>query len=509
MSMYGFDYLALLPLIITGGTSVVVLVGIAVRRSHQTAALITLAGFCAAFGTLWTVDSIVPREVTPLFIVDRYGVFYIGLMLAAAIFVTLLSYEYLQRQPGRHEEYYVLLLLSALGAETLVTSSHFASFFLGLELLSVSLYALTAYLRRRTLPLEAGIKYLILAASSAAFLLFGMALIYSQTGSMNIGQIADYFANSSGYASPIVSTATALFITGIGFKLGVVPFHLWTPDIYEGAPAPIAAWIATASKGSIFALLVRYFYGSWWHHWSGTYIVFTIIAIASMFAGNILALLQSNVKRVLAYSSIAHLGYLLVAFQAATRELAIEAVTFYLVAYFITILGAFGVITVLSPAGRDADAIDDYRGLFWRRPGLALIFTAMLLSLAGIPLTAGFIGKFYILAAGTSSNIWTLVLVLIATSVIGLCYYLRIVVALYGSPEPAQLAAEPERGSVAHEPAGAGSAAFVAPAAVPPLFAVSLGSQTILWFLAALLVWFGVYPEQLLELIRSAASRLG
>lgn len=485
--MHGRDYLAILPLIITGGTSILVLIGIAIRRSHQLAALITLAGLCAAFATLWNVAAIVPRQVTPLLVVDRYGIFYVGLMLGAAIFVTLISYEYLDRQPGFHEEYYVLLLLSALGAETIVISSHFASFFLGLELLSVSLYALAAYLRGRALPLEAGLKYLILAASSAAFLLFGMALIYSQTGSMEIGQIAAFFAQGRAFSPLIVSTATALFITGIGFKLGIVPFHIWTPDIYEGAPAPVTAWVATASKGSIFALLVRYFYGSWWHHWSGTYIVFTILAIASMFAGNILALLQSNVKRVLAYSSIAHLGYLLVAFQAATQALAVEAVTFYLVAYFITTLGAFGVITMLSPTGRDADSIDDYRGLFWRRPALALIFTAMLMSLAGIPLTAGFIGKFYILAAGTSSNIWTLVLVLIATSVIGLYYYLRIVVALYATPETTNAAAVP----------------------VAQVFPISFESQSILWLLTALLIWLGVYPEQLLELIRSVVTRMG
>lgn len=482
MNMHGPDYLAILPLIITAGTSIVVLIAIAIRRSHQLAALITLAGLSAAFATLWAVDSAMPRQVTPLLMVDRYGVFYIGLTLAAAIFVTLMSYEYLERQPGYHEEYYTLLLLSALGAEAIVISNHFASFFLGLELLSVSLYALAAYLRGRALPLEAGIKYLILAASSAAFLLFGMALIYSQTGTMDIGQIAQFFARGQAYSHLVVSTATALFITGIGFKLGVVPFHIWTPDVYEGVPAPVTAWVATASKGSIFALLVRYFWGSWWHHWSGTYIVFTIIAIASMFAGNILALLQTNIKRVLAYSSIAHLGYLLVAFQAATQGLAVEAVTFYLVAYFITTLGAFGVVTVLSPTGRDADSIDDYRGLFWRRPTLAVIFTAMLLSLAGIPLTAGFIGKFYILAAGTSSNIWVPVLVLIATSVIGLYYYLRIVVALYATPEAA---------------AGAGQQGSQ--------LSISVESQSILWLLTVLLIWFGVYPEQLLELIRSVA----
>lgn len=482
--MHGADYAAILPVIVVAGTSVAVLIGITIRRSHEVAVLITIAGLGAAFGTLWTAYSVVPRQVTPLLIIDRYGVLYMGMMLAAAIFVVLLSYGYLERQPGLHEEFYVLLLLSTLGTEVLVISSHFASFFLALELLSVSLYALNAYLRGRALAVEAGLKYLILAASSAAFLLFGMALLYSQTGTMNITQMAMDFASSNRDSGPIVSAAIALVITGIGFKLGVVPFHLWTPDIYEGAPAPVTAWIATASKGSMLALLVRYFYGSWAQEWHGAYIVLSIIAIVSMFAGNILALMQRNVKRILAYSSIAHLGYLLVAFQAAPQNLAVEAVTFYLVAYFTTTLGAFGVVTALSDGDRDAESIDDYRGLFWRRPALALIFTAMLFSLAGIPLTAGFIGKFYILAAGASAGLWTLVLVLIVTSVIGLFYYLRIVVALYAVPETPAVP-------------------------VTKLGPLSWGSQPVLWLLTILLVWFGVYPEQLLELIRSATSKVG
>jgi NADH-quinone oxidoreductase subunit N len=482
MSMRGPDFVAILPLIVVAGTSVLVMIGIAVRRNQLVSMLLTVAGLGAAFGTLWPASSVAPRQVTPLLIVDGYGIFYIGLMLASTIIAALLAYGYLKRQQDQNEEFYILLLLGTLGAEALVISDHFASFFLGLELLSVSLYALSAYLRVRALPLEAAIKYLILAASSAAFLLFGMALLYSQTGSMSLGETAARLANPSGISSVYVSAALALFITGIGFKLGVVPFHLWTPDIYEGAPAPVAAWIATASKGSMFALLLRYFYASWAQHWGGAYIVFSIIAIASMFAGNILALLQTNVKRILAYSSIAHLGYLLVAFQAS-GSLAVEAVTFYLVAYFITTLGAFGVVTVVSSSERDADSIDDYRGLFWRRPALCLMFTAMLLSLAGIPLTAGFIGKFYIVAVASSAGIWALVLILVVTSVIGLFYYLRIVVALF-------------------EPAARTTAAPAGPAAI------SFASQGVLWLLTILLIWFGVYPEQILELIRSATSKL-
>jgi NADH-quinone oxidoreductase subunit N len=229
------------------------------------------------------------------------------------------------------------------------------------------------------------------------------------------------------------------------------------------------------SKGAMFALLLRFFHGE---QPAAVTLVFTIIAIASMFAGNLLALLQNNVKRILAYSSIAHLGYMLVAFLAGNQAGA-EAVTFYLVAYFVTTLGAFGIVTLLSPAEREADSIEDYRGLFWRRPVLAGVFTAMLFSLAGIPLTAGFIGKFFIVAAGASAAAWSLIIVLVVTSAIGLYYYLRIVVALF-SP----------------------AAETPAPVSLAPAGAVMLAVLT------GLLIWLGVYPGPLLDLIHRAAATL-
>jgi NADH-quinone oxidoreductase subunit N len=235
----------------------------------------------------------------------------------------------------------------------------------------------------------------------------------------------------------------------------------------------VTAFIATVSKGAMFALLLRYFYRSGALGNRRILAVLVILAIASMLAGNLLALLQNNVKRILAYSSIAHMGYLLVAFLAG-GELAVEAVTFYLVAYFVTTLGAFGVIGVLSEAGHEADRLQDYRGLFWRRPALAGVFTLMLLSLAGIPVTAGFIGKFYVVAAGASSAIWALVIILVVSSTIGLYYYLRLVAVLYAPPLPPSL---------------------VAPRLSP-------GGGVVLGAMAGLLVWFGVYPEPLLRLIR-------
>src|SRR3546814_660613 len=309
-------------------------------------------------------------------------------------------------------------------------------------------------LRRRERSDEAGIKYLIMAAFSSAFLLFGMALIYARTGSMSFSGIGEALANS-GRITPLLLAGFGMMIVGIGFKLAVVPFHMWTADVYEGAPAPVTAFIATVSKGGMVILLLRFFTEANAFRYPTLMVIFTVIAIISMFAGNLLALLQQNVKRLLAYSSIAHLGYLLVAFIAAgagsvpatgatdggtgtaqasgtmAAQTGMEAVIFYLVAYFITTLGAFGVLTVLSDPVRDAEQLDDYRGLMWQRPRLALVFTAMLISLAGIPLTAGFIGKFYVAAAGIHAGLWLLVILLVVNSVIGLFYYLRLIVIMF------------------------------------------------------------------------------
>lgn len=483
--MSGADWIALLPLIVVSGTVLVTMASIAVHRSHPLTLSLTLAGLALSLVSLWPAAGIAPRQITPLLVIDKYALFYLGLIAAATAAVALLSYDYFERCNERPEEMYVLLVLATLGSQVLVCSTHFASFFLGLEILSVSLYTLIAYLHTRRLPLEAGIKYLILAASSAAFLLFGMALIYAELGTMSFAGVAAGLAAADGLQPGVLLPAAALIITGIGFKLGVVPFHLWTPDVFEGGPAPVTAFIATVSKGAMFALLLRFFYGNDGYRAPALYLVFTIVAVASMLAGNLLALRQNNVKRILAYSSIAHFGYLLVAFLAA-GAFAMQAVAFYLVAYFITTLGAFGVIALLSDGEHDADDLDQYRGLFWRRPVLATVFTLMILSLAGIPVTAGFLGKFYIIAAGASASAWSLIIILAVTSVIGLFYYLRIVIALFSElPRPEA----PARPATSSRPWGLAGGTLVV--------------------LALLLVWIGVYPGPVLDLIRAAVSGSG
>ena len=477
--------LPLLPLLVLSGTAVGVLLGIALVRRHVLAAAGSAGGLALAFAVIPVASAFSPGRVTVLLLLDRFAYFYMGLVLAASLAVSLLSYGYLEKRRGNREEFYVLLLLATLGAAVLTAGSHFASFFLGLELLSVSLYALIAYSRAGdSRPVEAGLKYLVLAGASSAFLLFGMALLYARFGEMEFARIGASIAAAGEVRDPYLLAGTAMILTGVGFKLAVVPFHMWTPDVYEGAPAPVSAFVATVSKGAVFALLLRYALVSGTTGSAPVAKVVGLIAVASMLAGNLLALLQNNVKRILAYSSIAHMGYLLVAFLAG-GPLAGEAATFYLVAYFVTTLGAFGVVAVCSGDDRDAETIADYRGMFWRRPWLAGAFTIALFSLAGIPLTAGFLGKFHVVAAGVRSEAIAPVLVLAAGSAMGLYYYLRIIVAMY--------AREPEGDGASSRPDGA-------PVSVP--------GGIVLAVLTLLLVVLGAFPSPWIRLIRAAVASL-
>ncbi len=473
------DFLALLPLLILTGTSVVAMLAIALRRSHFATALLTITGLAAALAAVGPAISgggrVIMTGGTSILVMDRYAMFYIALIVTAALIVAMLSYDYFRKRPGHAEEYYVLLAIATMGSAVMVASNHLVSFFLGLEILSVSLYSLIAYERERRNAIEAGIKYLVLAGASSAFLLFGMALVYADTGTMSLARLAA--ASAAGELHGIVVLAgLGMIIIGAGFKLALAPFHLWTPDVYEGAPAPVTAFVATVSKGAMFALVLRYFAGLNLQDYPVLVAVFSLLAVASMLAGNLLALRQHNVKRILAYSSIAHLGYIVVAFVASGR-LAVAAVSYYLVAYFVTSLGAFGVVSYLSTAERDADDMEDYRGLAWRRPAVAALMTAMLLSLAGIPLTAGFVGKFYVLAAGVNSGLWALAGVLVIGSTIGLFYYLRIVAMMY---RPAAAAASGGRW---------------------PLLACAALAATLIAMLM-----LGIYPSPMIEAIGALAA---
>lgn len=504
------DLLTISPLIVLTLAPVIVMLSAAFHRSHGLALGLTLAGLATATGTLFVAASQHQRQVTPLLLLDDYALFFIGLLAVATALVAVLSWGYLQQRRVRPEEYYVLLLTATLGGATLVASTHFASFFLGLEILSVSLYTLIAYPIYARRLVEAAVKYLVLAGSTSAFLVFGMAIVYVDTGVMTVSGLAPYLGLDPSGSHVVTAIGLVLLLVGVGFKLALVPFHLWTPDVYEGAPAPVTAYIATVSKGAVFALLLRYLHGVSLSPDSGLFLIFAGIAISSMLAGNLLALRQDNVKRMLAYSSIAHLGYLLVAFLATER--AGTAVTFYLVVYFATTLAAFGVVTALSTCMREAEWIEDYRGLARSQRWTASAFTIALFSLAGMPLTMGFIGKLYLITAGAGSALWALVIALVVTSAIGLYYYSRVIITMWVS--------EPEKETRGND-LGADMRTNPLLRELMSTFlhgvptdqrpdgpVVGRPAGVVLAGLTVFLLVFGVYPEPLIRLIEHAVATL-
>lgn len=429
------DINALLPEIVLAAGAVIVMLMIAVSRNHVLSNILTQLTFFISFLFLISNPG-EPQLSTNLFVADALGKFLSGLILCSAFVITLFSFPYFNIQKEVKEEYYILLILATLGSVCMTISSHFITFVLSLEILSVSLFGLIGYLRHESTSLEAGIKYLVLAAVATSFILFGFALIYTKTGEMSLGGLGAGFNTGVFDFSYLILAGLALTIVGFGFKMALVPFHFWTPDIYSAAPAPVAAFVATISKGAAFVFLLRLFYSIGGLAFGSVWVAFAVIATASMFIGNWLGLRQQNLKRLIAYSSISHLGYLMVGFLSYSIA-GIRASAFYLVIYFTSILAAFGLITYLTGKRGEPVMIQDYRGLFWKKPWLAAFFTLILLSLAGIPFTAGFMGKFYVLASGMSTGRIFLLLALVISNTIGLFYYLRVVAVMLVREEPA------------------------------------------------------------------------
>ena len=491
--------LALSPILIVSATSVIVMLTIAIKRHHAFVASISLAGLVLALASTAAAShaTAAPCSISPLLIIDPFARFYIAMILIAALAATAFSHSYLARYRGRREEMYLLLLLSTLGGMVMVASEHFASFFVGLELLSMPMYGMSAYLVKDRSSLEAGMKYLVLSAVASAFIVFGMALIYSQTGTMAFADIGARLAGLTG-SGQIAMLGAALILIGLGFKLSLAPFHLWTPDVYQGAPAPVASFLATALKIAVFALLLRYVVATHATRDAALVNTLSLLAILSIVAGNILALRQSNLKRLLAYSAIAHFGYVLVAL-IASGPLATEAVGVYLLTYSITTLAAFGVISLVSaPLDHEPQALSDYRGLFWQYPGLAAILTLALLSLAGVPLTAGFLGKFYVLGAGVEKRQWLLLGAIVTGSAVGLYFYLRAMIQLYLRPTSAPVFTDAPTAPPA-------AAASRAPAPFPGLLWARGAGGGMLMMLLLLMLALGLYPTPFVDLAHGAA----
>ena len=441
---------ALLPYFVLSGGIVLLLLLVAWLRSEAVAFGGALAVLLASLAALPTALDAGDQLVDGIVRIDGFALFFFALFAVAAIVTEIFAFRHLAQRAAHRQEFHVLLVIATLGAAVTASAANFAGFLLGLEVLSVSLYVMVAYPEDAKPPLEAAAKYLVLSGAASSTILFGMALIYLATGTLAFAYDAGEVARGD---RAILALGQALLLAGLFFKLSLVPFHMWTPDVYQGAPAPVTGFVATVSKGAVFAVLLRYALESGLFDAPVARTVVVVIGAHSMIIGNVLALLQTNIKRLLAYSSIAHMGYLLIALVVADapigdRGLGVEAAMMYLTGYFAMTLAAFGVVAALSGGDEEAEEIFAYEGLLWRQPVLAAVLIAAMLSLAGIPLTVGFIAKFYVVAAGVEGAAWTLVWALIIGSAIGVYYYLRIVFAVTKRAETDAPSARPPWESV-------------------------------------------------------------
>lgn len=431
------DLMPLAPVMIVALTAVVVMLLTAIKRNHNLIATASVVGLNLALAYILLSimnGTFQPTNVMGMFMIDPFTLVYQVLILISALACTTLSHAYIESYQDQREELYILMLCSVTGAMLMVASSNYASFFISLELMSIPMYGLLSYTYQRSKSLEAGVKYLVLSATASAMLLMGMAYIYAYTGSLSFYDAVQVLLQN--IQQPLVLLGIAFIIFAVAFKLSLAPFHKWTPDVYAGAPAPIVTFLATAAKVATIGLFVRYLLTSGAIAVDGIVTLLTIIAVLSILIGNFLAVRQGNLKRILAYSSIAHFGYLLIGLISLSFA-SLGNVTVYVITYVLATIGAFGAVTLMSSPYNnqdEAESLEDYRGLFWRRPVLTAVLTVMMLSLAGIPLTAGFIGKFLVVMAAVTAQNWFLAAMIIVGSGIGLYYYLRVMVIMYKTP---------------------------------------------------------------------------
>jgi len=484
--MYSNLIIDLMQIIMLTIGSVVVMITAAFKRDHAIVCGLTVFSLAAALLTFVFIQPVLPFEATELLLMDEYSLFFSNLIIVGAIGVALLAYPYFQTHNIQNEEFYILLMTATLGAVVLACSNHFVALLLGMEMLGVSMYAMIAYPVHATtvakFPLEAGIKYLIMSALTTGITLFGIALVYAYIGTLGFDEIPAAL-DAAGELGPVFVVGVLMIVAGAAFKLSLVPFHIWTPDVYEGAPVPVTAYLATVSKAAMLAVTMRLLLASNALEFNAVIAVLTVMAAASMIIGNLLAVMQENVKRIFAYSSIAHLGYLLVIVIAAAsvaRPLSVEAMSFYMLAYFVMSLSGFAVISAISNSEKELDTLADFRGLFWRNSWLSVVLITVLLSLAGIPLTAGFIGKFYIFTTGVEGELWFLLTMLIVGSAIGLYYYLRLI---YTMLQPADITGDD-----------------TAAAAMP------VGVHVVMAAMTLAIIYLGVYPTPMVNTLQGLAG---
>jgi len=459
MSEAAFPPVALGPLlptlIVLGAAGLVLLVDLLPRRGGRDhlAALALVGVVAALLAVIWRAAASgwagAGRAFLDMIVLDGFAMFATIVICYAAALVILLSVDYLRRTGAESGEYYALVLFATAGMMLLAIAADLIVVFLALELMSLSLYVLAGLFKRELVSGEASMKYFLLGAFASSFMLYGIALVYGATGATNLDRIAAA-AGGRGY-DPLLAIGLGLLLVGFGFKTSAVPFHMWAPDVYQGAPTSVTALIATGSKAAAFAALIRVLVVALPSARADWTALLWAVAVVTMTLGNVVAIAQSNFKRMLAYSSIAHVGYMLVGLVAGGAPGA-GAVLFYLLAYTFTTAGTFGVITLCTRAGEEAVEVGDYAGLGRRHPVLAATLGLFLLSLVGIPPLAGFVGKFYLFGAAVRAGFVWLAVIGVLNSAVAAYYYLRVLVYMYMR--------EPEGAAAAWAPSFAGGLAL-------------------------------------------------
>ena len=474
------DLQAVIPIFIVVATALITLAVEAFRGQDERLplgilGLIGLAGAGAASVMLWGHNRVSLGVVRA----DNFALFINGILIVVGVLTILFSGDVIEREELPAGEYYALVLFSISGMMLMASATDLLVVFVALEILSLGVYVLTAIRRSSLAGAEGGFKYFLLGAFSSAFFLYGVALTYVLSGSTRLDQIAQVIAGHSAAPTPFVLIAVGLVMVGFAFKVSAVPFHMWTPDAYQGAPTIVTGFMSTAVKAAAFAAFVRVFLTAFAPLSTQWVPLLGASAIATMIVGTVVGVAQTSVKRMLAYSSIAHAGYLLVGLIAGS-DMGQAAVLFYLLSYAVTNLGAFGILALLANKANEHDEVRDFAGLWQSKPVLATLLTVFLLSLGGFPPTAGFIGKWYIFAAAVQQGHYTLAIVGVLTSVISVYYYLRIIVMMYMSES-------------AH---------------TEPVAKLSPMATAALAMAVAAVFYLGVYPSGAIELARQSVSRL-
>jgi NADH-quinone oxidoreductase subunit N len=431
MNLATINISAVLPAVVLSvfGIAVMVAEPFVKDRKKSNLGWLAFAGTIAAMFTLPAMTESRGQWYSNLWIVDDYSIFFCFLFVLIGGITTLSSLDFLRREGMNHAEFYALLLFATVGMIMMAGSNELIMVFLGLEILSIATYVLAGFRRTDLKSNESALKYFLLGSFSSAFFLYGVALIFGATGSTNLLAIAEALRSTSVQPS-LVYLSAALMLIALCFKVAVAPFHIWTPDVYEGAPTPVTGFMSVGPKAAGFAVLLRVFLTAFSSIQDRSGSALWLIAALTMVLGNVIALVQPNIKRMLAYSSIAHAGYVAVAFTAGTQR-GVSAALFYLLAYGIMNLGAFAVVTVVSRKDDKMVNVADYAGLAAKRPALAAILSIFLLSLAGVPGTAGFAGKFFIFRAAVEARLVWLTIIGVATTVVSFYYYLYILVQMY------------------------------------------------------------------------------